>query len=235
MSIILHDLIGADPSRPFSPHCWKVAMALAHKGLPFERNKVSFTQVPEVEGGVFKTVPVIRDGNQVVGDSFLIAVYLEDSYPDRASLFAGQGGQAMARFIESWTNATLHATLRDIAMMGIHEGLAPVDQAYFRATREARMGMTLEQTAQGRDAALKALPGTLMPLRLMLKSQPWIGGASPLFADYIVFGALQWVRLTSPDTLLETGDPVAEWFERCLDLHDGLGRSVPARATLHRS
>lgn len=207
-------------------------MALAHKGLPFERNTVCFTEVPEVEGGVSKTVPVIRDGSQVVGDSFLIAAYLEETYPDRPSLFGGEGGQAMARFVESWTNATLHATLRDIAMMGIHEALAPVDQAYFRVSREARMGMTLEQVAEGREAALKALPGTLMPLRLMLKSQSWIGGASPLFADYIVFGALQWVRLTAPDTLLEAGDPVGDWFERCLDLHDGLGRSVPALAAL---
>ncbi len=228
MTIILHELVGADPARPFSPHCWKVVMALAHKGLPFERNNVCFTKVPEVEGGVSKTVPVLRDGSQVVSDSFLIAAYLEETYPDRPSLFGGEGGQAMARFIESWTNSVLHGVMRDIALMDIHDALAPADQAYFRSSREARMGVTLEQVAEGREAALKALAGTLMPLRVTLKAQPWIGGLSPLFADYIVFGALQWVRMTSTAKLLEADDPVADWFERCLDLHNGLGRSAPA-------
>ena len=230
MTIILHDLVGADPARPFSPHCWKVTMALAHKGLPFERKNVCFTKVPEVEGGVSKTVPVIRDGSQVIADSFLIADYLEETYPDRPSLFGGEGGQAMARFVESWTNTVLHGVMRDIAMKGIHDALDPVDQAYFRSSREARVGKTLEQMAEGREAALKALPGTLMPLRVTLKSQPWLGGAAPLFADYIVFGAFQWVRMTSNAKLLEADDPVQDWFERCLDLYDGLGRSAPPAA-----
>ena len=228
MSIILHELVGADTSRPFSPHCWKVVMALAHKGLPFERNNVCFTKVPELEGGVSKTVPVIRDGSQVISDSFMIAAYLEETYPDKPSLFGGDGGQAMARFIESWTNTVLHGAMRDIALLDIHDALAPVDQEYFRSSREARMGVTLEQVAEGRAKALEALPATLLPLRVTLKSQPWIGGSSPLFADYIVFGALQWVRLTAGVKLVEDGDPVGDWFERCLDLYDGLGRSAPA-------
>jgi glutathione S-transferase len=46
MTIIVHELVGADAARPFSPHCWKVVMALAHKGLDFDRKTVSFTQVP---------------------------------------------------------------------------------------------------------------------------------------------------------------------------------------------
>jgi hypothetical protein len=64
----------------------------------------------------------------------------------------------------------------------------------------------------------------------MLSYQPWIGGASPLFADYIVFGAFQWVRVTSPFQALAADDPVAEWFGRCLDLHGGVGRKVRAAA-----
>lgn len=228
MTIILYDLVGADPARPFSPHCWKAAMALAHKGLPFERENVCFTKVPEVEGGASKTVPVIRDGSQVVADSFLIAAYLEETYPDKPSLFGGEGGQAMARFVESWTQSVLHAALGVIALKDIHDCLAPDDQAYFRTSREARMGKTLEQATANRDAEIAGFSAKLTPLRVMLKSQPWIGGSSPLFADYIVFAALQWARITSSAKLLEEGDTVTDWFNRCLDLHDGLGRSVPA-------
>ncbi|WP_340159794.1 glutathione S-transferase family protein [uncultured Hoeflea sp.] len=228
MTIILHELVGADTSRPFSPHCWKTAMSLAHKGLPFERKQVCFTKVPEVEGGVSKTVPVIRDGSQVLSDSFLIAAYLDETYPDKPSLFGGEGGQAMARFVEAWSQSTLHAALNVIALQEIHDGLAPEDQAYFVPSREARLGKTFAEVAALRDAEIEGFSAKLTPLRVMLKSQPWIGGSSPLFADYIVFGALQWVRLVSTARLLEEGDPVTDWFERCLDLHDGLGRSAPA-------
>lgn len=228
MTIILHDLVGVDPTRPFSPHCWKAAMALAHKGLTFERKAVCFTKVPEVEGGVSGTVPVIRDGSQVVADSFLIAAYLEEAYPDRPLLFRGEGGQAMARFVEAWSQSTLHPALNVIALKEIDGILAPEDQAYFRPSREARLGKTFEQVAERREAEIAGFSAKLTPLRVMLKSQPFIGGSSPLFADYIVFGALQWVRVVSSAQLLEEGDLVTDWFERCLDLHDGLGRSVTA-------
>ena len=55
-------------------------------------------------------------------------------------------------------------------------------------------------------------------------------GAAPLFADYIVFGALQWARVVSPAQLLADDDIVAAWFGRCLDLYDGMGRKIPAAA-----
>jgi hypothetical protein len=32
MTILFYELVGRDTTRPFSPHCWKIAMALAHKG-----------------------------------------------------------------------------------------------------------------------------------------------------------------------------------------------------------
>ena len=51
MTILLYDLVGQDTSRPFSPHCWKTTMALAHKGLEFSRVATPFTSVPVVEGG----------------------------------------------------------------------------------------------------------------------------------------------------------------------------------------
>ena len=36
MSLKLYDLAGAQPERHFSPYCWRVRMALAHKGLDVE-------------------------------------------------------------------------------------------------------------------------------------------------------------------------------------------------------
>ena len=72
MTILLYDLVGADAARPFSPHCWKVAMALAHKGLEFKSVPTRFLEVAGVEGRMSKTIPVIRDGDRLVADSFAI-------------------------------------------------------------------------------------------------------------------------------------------------------------------
>ena len=230
MTILLYDLVGQDPARPFSPHCWKTAMSLAHKGLDFRRVPTPFLEVPKVEGGVSKTVPVIRDGDRLVADSFEIALYLEDTYPQRPTLFAGDGGKAMARFVERWSQLTIHTYLVQPAVADIHSRLGPLDKVYFRESREKRFGKTLEEVVAGSGAGLAAFRASLEPLRNMLTYQPFIGGQSPLFADYIVFGAFQWVRITSPFKALADGDPVADWFARCLDLHGELGRSVAAAA-----
>lgn len=230
MSIKLYDLVGKDHSRPFSPHCWKVRMALAHKNLDVETIPTSFTEVSAVEGGISKTIPVIRDGETVVSDSFAVALYLEHTYPDRPTLFGGEGGEAMARFIERWSFLIVHPFIATSALMDIYDRLATPDQDHFRKTREARFGKPLEQVPVGRDDRLESFRASLAPLRSMLADQPFIGGNAPLFCDYIVFGALQWARVISPYQFLAADDPVGIWFERCLALHEGLGAGVPAAA-----
>lgn len=230
MSIKLYDLVGNDPKRPFSPHCWKVAMALAHKGLAFQSVPTTFTGIKDVEHGVSPLIPVLSDKGKIVWDSFNIALYLEERYPDRPTLFGGEAGVALSRFVERWSLLTLHPFLASAALMDIHDKLAPDDQAYFRQSREARFNKKLEDVPVGRDERLAAFRASLEPLRSMLAYQPFLGGKAPLFCDYIVFGAFQWVRVTSPYGFLAQGDPVAAWMERCLDLHDGIGRQVPAAA-----
>jgi glutathione S-transferase len=230
MAILLYDLVGQDETRPFSPHCWKTRMALAHKGLDFRAAPTRFLDVPKIESGASRTVPVIRDGDQVVADSFAIALYLEETYPDRPTLFAGEGGKAMARFIERWSNTQLHPFLGSAALWEIFRRQDQENAVYFRQSREARYGKALEDVSADRDAHLAAFRRKLEPLRDMLSYQPFIGGASPLFPDYIVFGALQWVRVTSTYEFLAADDPLQAWFERCLDLHHGIGRSFTAAA-----
>lgn len=230
MTILLYDLVGSDPTRPFSPHCWKVAFALAHKGLSYESVPTPFTSVKSVEAGAVGIVPVIRDGDRIVGDSFDIALYLEEAYPDRPSLFGGEGGKATARFIERWSLHNVHAFMGAAVLMDIHDRLDPADQAHFRTTREKRYGKPIEEVPVGRDEKLAAFRAGLEPLRSMLSYQQFLGGETPLFADYIVASAFQWVRIMSSYKFLEADDPISVWFERCLDLHDGLARRIPAAA-----
>jgi glutathione S-transferase len=203
-------------------------MSLAHKGLDYETVPVGFTQIAGIENGCTATVPLLRDGEKLVADSFGIALYLDEAYPDRPSLFGGEGGKAMARFIENWSQSTLHMAVTRIAILDIHDLLGPEDRAYFRRSREERLGAPLEEIAAAGRAEIEGFARKLQPLRNMLKVQPFIGGEGPLFPDYIVFGALQWLRTTAGVKVLEEDDPVALWFARCLDLHGGVGHRVTA-------
>src|SRR3954447_20927262 len=86
MAIKLYDLAGADDDRRFSPYCWRVKMALAHKGLQVESFPWRFTEKDTIAFSGQKHVPVIVDGNRFVSDSWAIAMYLDEAYPDRPML-----------------------------------------------------------------------------------------------------------------------------------------------------
>jgi len=225
MAVVLYDLVGKGDRR-FSPHCWRTRMALAHKGLDCEARATRFTEIAAIGGGC-QTVPAIQDGERLVVDSWEIARYLETAYPDRPSLFGGPGGEALTRFVQSWTAAVLHAGLIQLIILDIWQHLTPEDRDYFRDSREKRFGRTLEEVQAGREAKVEDFRQSLHPLRMSLRDAPFLGGEDPLYADYLVFGAFQWARAISPFQLLAADDPIRAWLGRCLDLHDGLGRRAP--------
>ena len=226
MAIVMYDLVGRDDRR-FSPNCWRTRMALAHKGLDHEALPTRFTEIPEIEGGQVKTVPALRDGAHLVVDSWAIAQYLEQAYPERPSLFGGAGGEQVIRFVQSWCVAVLHGGLVGLIVADIWQHLTPEDQDYFRASRERRFGRALEEVQAGREDRMEGFRNSLQPLRMTLKDAPFLGGQQPLYADYLAFGAFQWARVISPFRILAEDDPLKAWFERCLDLHGGIGRSAP--------
>ncbi len=94
----------------------------------------------------------------------------------------------------------------------------------------ARFGKSLEDVVADRDARIDAFRKYLDPLRLTLRKQPFIGGATPNYGDYIVFGQFQWARVVSSFQLLKEDDPVYAWRERLLDAFDGMARKSPSYA-----
>ena len=227
MSLVLYELTAAD-GRRFSPHCWRSIMALAHKGLDFEGRPVAFTDIPSIGDGRRKTVPVLEDDGDIVEDSRAIAEHLEAAYPDRPGLFGGEGARHLTAFVQNWTAAAVHPSLLPMIVKDIHDHLTPADQAYFRETREKRLGRGLEDVQADREERLAGFRRTLEPLRRTVQERPFLGGEVPLYADYVVFGAFQWARMVSALRLIDAEDPVTAWFERLLDLHGGLARDVPA-------
>jgi glutathione S-transferase len=220
----LYDLAAADPDRRFSPFCWRTKLALAHKGLDVETVPWRFTDKDVIASTGQGRVPVLIDNDKTVWDSWTIASYLEDTYPDRPSLFGGAGGRALARFVNGWGDASLHRSMFRLILVDIFQHLHEKDRAYFRESREKQLGMSLEDASADRDTRVMSFRQNLDPMRMMLRTQPFIGGAAPNYADYIVFGGFQWARCISPFRLLEDDDPVHAWRERLLDAFDGLAR-----------
>lgn len=223
----LFELVGTDAARPFSPYVWRIRMALAHKGLDVECIPWRFSEKSAIAPYKAEKVPVLIDGEKSVVDSWAIANYLEDTYPDRPSLFGGDGGRANARFMNAWGDINLIAGIFPLIGLDIISQLDSEDRDYFRVSREARIGKTLEEFVANRDKAVETFRKGLDPMRIMLRTQPFIGGSSPNYADYIVFGPLLWARAVSDFKLLKQDDPVHAWRERMLDAHDGLARKSP--------
>jgi glutathione S-transferase len=200
-------------------------MALAHKGLDATSIPWRFTEKDAINKHKSDKVPVLLDGERAVNDSWAIANYLEDTYPDRPSLFGGEGGRAMGRMLNWWGDTVVVAGMFPFIVADIHGHLRPVDQAYFRESREARFKKSLEEVASNRDTGVDAFRKSLDPMRLTLKTQPFLGGAAPNYADYIVFGPFQWARAISPFKLLAEDDAIYAWREKMLDAFNGMARN----------
>jgi glutathione S-transferase len=226
----LFELCGTETERVFSPYCWRTRMALAHKDLEAETIPWRFSEKDAIAPHQSDKVPVFLDGETSVADSWAIANYLEDTYADRPSLFGGEGGRAMGRMLNWWGDTVVLGGIFPMIAADIHGLLRPADQTYFRKTREARLGKTLEEAAANRDQAVEGFRNTLNPMRLTLKTQPYLGGTSPNYADYIVFGPFQWARATSPFKLLNEDDPIYAWREKLLDAFGGIARKSPGYA-----
>lgn len=227
MTLRLFDLAGAEPERRFSPYCWRIKLALAHKRLNVETIPWRFTEKEEIAASGQKAVPVLVDGDRWISESWVIAEYLEDVYSDAPSLFGGAVGRGLTRHYSSIGDSFVAAIFPFVAL-DILNHVAEKDRTYFRESREKRVGMKLEMFVADRDEKISSFRASLAPLRATLKHQPFFGGPQPTYADFALFGPFQWARCISSYPLLESDDPVRHWRDRLLDSFGGLARAAPA-------
>lgn len=224
--IRLWELAAAEDDRVFSPYCWRTRLALAHKGLAFESVPWRFTEKQAIAFSGQERVPVMTDGGRTVHDSWAIAADLDERYPDRPGLFEGPQSRALTLALRHWCELQVHSVMMRVIVGDLYASLHDKDKAYFRQSREARFGRTLEELAAGAAAALPEFRTVLAPVRQALAAQPFLCGNAPAYGDYILFGAFQWARAVSPTRLLAEDDPVHAWRERMLDLFGGMPRRM---------
>ena len=221
----LFELLGRDDRR-FSPYCWRTRFALAHKGLEAEYIPCRFGDKAKFAFSGQDKVPVLKDGETAVHDSWSIACYLEDKYPNRPSLFGGAIGRGEARFFNAYVDREVQGALAPLIILDILNSTDPTDRGYFRETREKRFGATLEEVQAQREQRWPALRRALAPLAAAITGQQFFCGDSPAYADYIVLGSFQLARSVSPLKLLEPTDPLYAWRTRMMTLFGGLANST---------
>lgn len=209
----LFELRGREPELLFSPYCWRVRLALAHKGLDFVGRPLRFTDKAELAFSGQQLVPVLRDGETVVHDSLAILRYLDERYPERP-LIGDELAASRLLLIERFAQFSLPLALLRLLVLRIHALLDPVDQAYFRQSREQRFGMSLEEFADA-GAGREQFEQALKPLEALLAKQPWLDGTAPGGADFLVGGFFFWAWCLGEQPWAEDS-AVGVWFRRLL-------------------
>lgn len=209
-----------------SPFVWRTKYALAHKGFDVDIVPGGFTGIVDRTGGRSERVPVIVDDGEWVLDSWKIAEYLDEKYPDRPMLFEGPSMKVLTKFIDAWLWKTAIGPWFSCYILDYHDLSLPCDHAYVRESRETMFlgGRKLEEVQAGREDRLPLVPPTLEPLRQLLRETPWLGGDKPNFADYTALAVFLWTGSVATTPPLTEDDPLRDWLDRGFDLYGGLGR-----------
>ena len=205
-----------------SPFVWATKYALGHKGFEIDIVSGGFTGIMERTGGKSERLPAIVDDGKWVLDSWLIAEYLDETYPDRPRLIGGKDVTVPGRFLENWLWASVLREWMPNIVQDCRDMTLDVDRDYVTKTRTAP-GTTLEATQAGREERLPLIPPKLELLRTSLRDSPWLGGETPNYTDYRALAVFLFMAAVATTPVLTDDDPLRDWIERGFDLYPGVG------------
>lgn len=223
-AMILYDLANKDDTC-WSPNTFGPRPVLAYKKIAYETRWISYPDVEKElrghgqESAETVTVPVLIDGGRYIHDSWEIAKYLEEKVP-QPSIFAN-GIEAQEKFL-----GYVRTEVQKVVLCWIMHQIPPLldvrGAEYFRRTREAKWGKSLEEVSSGGDDEyLPRLRGGATPIfHALRKSGAFIMGAEFSYADCAVLGTCQWLKQADPQKLkkflaLDTDGHFAQWYQRC--------------------
>ncbi|GAA5885261.1 hypothetical protein JCM6882_009545 [Rhodosporidiobolus microsporus] len=251
MPIKLYDLVTGPGGRYFSPACVRTRLSLMTKGVDFEVVEVTyhdlrFTWTPKF--GVQKaTAPFIeREDGTLLMDSFEIAKWLDEAYPDRPNLFLPEAPLPVDIKSAEYQAAVEEYQKHEKQLRSLDP---PLDKALFSLyaprivelfdedtakywTSEARLGpgvwKYLEKlTSEDNEKALKGIKAGLIALSPseFPNGQKFIASASkPGLKDFSLLGSYRLLRAVSARFAAETFEaPDAgewpHWLKRMAELY----------------
>jgi glutathione S-transferase len=205
-----------------SPFVWATKYAIAHKGFQLDIVPGGFTGIMERTGGRSERLPAIVDDGKWVLDSWQIAEYLDETYPDRPTLIGDKKTYVATRFIENWLWGNVLREWMPNIVQDYRDMSLDVDHEYVTKTRTAP-GTTLEATQAGREERLGKIPPKLELLRTTLRDAPWLGGDTPNYTDYRALAVFLFMAAVATTPVLTDDDPIRDWIDRGFDLYPGVG------------
>ncbi|KAI4527143.1 hypothetical protein K525DRAFT_187462 [Schizophyllum commune Loenen D] len=199
---------------PYSLNTWRTRYVLNLKGLPFTtvwlelcdvERELSAAGAPPSgtwpDGRPQYTVPTILDSltNRYISDAHQIARYLDETYPDRRTLFPHGTVGLQNAFVGEFINKVVFPSF-PIALEGCYAVMPERTQVYFRETREKMFGKTLEEI-WGDTAAVekgwvdvkKGLDWLEGILQENGDDKLFLLGDTPVEADLAIASMFQWI------------------------------------------
>jgi glutathione S-transferase len=207
-----------------SPFVWATKYAVCHKGFELDVVPGGFTGIMERTGGQTERLPAIQDDGMWVLDSWTIAEYLDEKYPDRPALIPHPGIKPLTQALEGWLWQTAISPWMTCFIKQYRDRSLPQDHDYVTTSREAFFGRKIEDIIVGREDRLPKVPPTLQILRNALIETRWFGGETPNYADYRLLAVFLFTASVADTPVLTDDDPLRDWIERGFDLFGGLGR-----------
>jgi len=221
--------IAAQPSiSTWSLNPWKTRYTLGFKKLPYKTIPIEYPDIASVseslgippfrtkDGVALYTCPAIIDDATGVAlpDSYKIAEYLDKQYPDTPKVFPPGTEAFHAAFYTQIFQ--MIDPVWDLLLPRVPGAvLNPPSAEYFIRTRSASFGKPLadlEPVGEARTEAWAKLKANFGEVDGWLKksSGPFFMGETPVFADFMVAGIFQWIKVVLRESSDEWKD-IREW------------------------
>lgn len=205
----LYELAAAD-GRLFSPPCWRSRLSLEWHQLDLSSVATTYSGIKKIDKGQFTTLPVLRDGEKMMADSWEINKYLDTV--SGKSIFRTPAEEAQALLVQQ---LMLVPRVLRMAVMDIFAAVAEEDKDYFRASREKRFNMRLEEAQLSREESIAELVASYQSLENYFGERSLLGGDDVNYADIIVLSHLQMpIQMAKLDFLARL-PAMRKWVERC--------------------
>ncbi len=230
------------------PYCGKVRSALRLKGLTYdtvEVNPMNKRELPELDEGVPRKVPVLQVGERFICDSTAILLELDKLFPQPYPLLPEDAeARARAEMLEAWVDDELTFALPTV----IYGTIGEARKAAQVTARTSNFGLwqnfavrvggsvIMHQVAKrllkkrGKSDGHRWMAELTDTLEGKLRFGPFFGGEMPDLGDVAVHGALSVVRDFPVFQDLMARSALQVWYEAADALmgHDLAGASRAA-------
>ncbi|KAJ3561972.1 hypothetical protein NP233_g9862 [Leucocoprinus birnbaumii] len=222
--ITFYDLATKPGIKTSSPNPWKTRYVLNYKKLPYKTVYLEFMDIePEfkkvgipasttkLNGTPHYTCPSIFDhsNNTAVTDSYKIAEYLDEAYPDTPRVIPKGSEALQAAFYDQLMPLVM--PVFPILMSSVTGMLSPVNAEYFIRARSEQFGASMFEfppDGEARVAQWKKVEAAIDTLNgwLSKSNGPYFMGETVSFADFVVASLFQALRI-----ILSFNNKLDEW------------------------